>query len=77
MGRALTNVLVSFPNPLNTTTLGNFTELVRAGHAQLQMAPTEILVTLCESCIVKYNLKNEAKTTDVQFMQNQTISYSL
>jgi hypothetical protein len=32
-GRALTNVVVSSPNPLNTTTLGNFTELVTACHA--------------------------------------------
>jgi hypothetical protein len=43
-GRALTNVVVSSPNPLNTTTLGTFTELVTAGHAQLKLAPVETLV---------------------------------
>jgi hypothetical protein len=39
-GRALTNVLVSSSYPLNTTTLGNFAELVTAYHAQLQITPT-------------------------------------
>jgi hypothetical protein len=71
-GRALTNVVVSSPNPLNTTTLGNFTELT-ACHAQLHMAPTETLVSLCESYIVGYYLKNEAKLPMINLCKSKPI----
>jgi hypothetical protein len=60
-GRALTNVVVSSQNPLNTTTLGNFTELVTAGNPQLKTAPVETLVAQCESYIVGHNLNHKAK----------------
>jgi hypothetical protein len=72
-GRVLTNVVVSSPTPLNTTTLGNFTELVTAGHAQLRMAPTETLVSLCESYIVGYNLKNEARLPMINLCKSKPL----
>jgi hypothetical protein len=69
----LTNVLLSSPNPLNTTTLRSFAELVTAGQPQLQMAPTESLVALCESYIVGYNLKNEAKVPMINLYKNKLL----
>jgi hypothetical protein len=72
-GRALTNVFVSSPNPLNTTTLGNFAELVTAGHAQLRMASVETLVAQCESYIVGYNLKPEAKLPMINLLKSKPL----
>jgi hypothetical protein len=72
-GRALTNVVVSSPNLLNTTILGIFTELVTACHAQLHMAPTETLVTPCENYIVVYNLKNEVKAPMFKLCKNKPL----
>jgi hypothetical protein len=71
--RALTNVLVSSLNLLNTTTLGNFTELLTACHAQLKMAPTETLVAQCESYIVGYNLKNKAILPMINLCRNKSL----
>jgi hypothetical protein len=49
--------IISSPNPLNTTSLGNFAGLI----TELKKAPVETLVAQCESYIMGYNLKQEAK----------------
>jgi hypothetical protein len=72
-GRALTNVVVSSPNPLNTTTLRNLAKLETAGHAQLKMTPAETLVAQCESYIVGYNLKQEAKQPMINLCKNKPL----
>jgi hypothetical protein len=72
-GRVLINVVVSSPNPVNTTTLWNFAELVTAGYAQLKMAPVETLVSLCESYIMEYNLKQETKQPMINLCRNKPL----
>jgi hypothetical protein len=44
-----------------------------ACHAQLHMAPTETLLSLCESYIVGYNLKNEAKLSMITLCRSKPL----
>jgi hypothetical protein len=64
-GRAVTNFLVSSPETINTSTLGNLVYSCMSGHREMKISSVVCLVNPCESHITGFSIKDSLKSSFV------------